>query len=450
MSPFFSDIASRLSRPLGKARRAVMTAVAAAVFSLSLPLAGWPSGSGGMAAAVLFIALFAVFLPLFLRELKNVSLLSFLAAALILATALFVRFSVLDYRSGDYNDFLSEWLAYFSSNGGFSGLSGAIGDYNTPYLYFLALFSYLPVSGLYLIKLLSVTFDLILTLFAMKTLRHFSGGDAPPLLALLIVALMPTFWLNSALWGQCDSIYSALILISFLCALKQRGLWCVIFAAAAFSFKLQTVFFLPVLLIFLILRRIKWTDLLAFPATFFLMILPALIAGRPLASVAGIYSSQIRQYSQYLVLNAPTVMNFAPRGARAEVWSACGIAAASLFILAVTVFARLRRARLGDRELLLCAALLLCAVPFLLPSMHDRYFYPAELFMILFSLIFPKRIYAFLLCSFASYTGYHAYLTRSFLVDMRLSSIIMLICILIAAARLFIPSTGRDGDIMST
>ena len=62
------------------------------------------------------------------------------AAVALTLLAFAARYSVLDYVTLDYRDFLSRWVEYFRVNGGFVGLSRQIGNYNIPYLYFLALF----------------------------------------------------------------------------------------------------------------------------------------------------------------------------------------------------------------------------------------------------------------------------------------------------------------------
>lgn len=84
------------------------------------------------------------------------------AAVLLTALAFAARWAVLDYETLDYKDFLSQWVQYFRDNGGFAALSRQIGNYNIPYLYFLALFSYSGIDDLYLIKLLSIFFDVLL------------------------------------------------------------------------------------------------------------------------------------------------------------------------------------------------------------------------------------------------------------------------------------------------
>ena len=70
--------------------------------------------------------------------------------------ALGIRVWCMPHVTGDYRDFLSVWIQFFRENGGVAALQYSIGNYNVPYLYFLALFSYSDVSGLYLIDRKSV------------------------------------------------------------------------------------------------------------------------------------------------------------------------------------------------------------------------------------------------------------------------------------------------------
>ena len=91
----------------------------------------------------------------------------FLSAALILA-AMVLRGVCMDHETLDYQDFLARWVRTIREQGGFRALRWNIGNYNVPYLYFLALFSYSSVRDLYLIKLLSIFFDVILAWGAMR------------------------------------------------------------------------------------------------------------------------------------------------------------------------------------------------------------------------------------------------------------------------------------------
>ena len=80
-------------------------------------------------------------------------------ALLLTAAAFILRALVFDYETLDYQNFLSQWVEFFRQHGGFRALRYPVGNYNIPYLYFMALFSYSSVKDLSLIKLLSTVFD---------------------------------------------------------------------------------------------------------------------------------------------------------------------------------------------------------------------------------------------------------------------------------------------------
>jgi Gpi18-like mannosyltransferase len=69
--------------------------------------------------------------------------------ALIGAVAIAVRVAMFHYQSGDYVEFLQHWYQYIDANGGFRALKDpSFSNYNVPYLYLLALLTYLPVPPL--------------------------------------------------------------------------------------------------------------------------------------------------------------------------------------------------------------------------------------------------------------------------------------------------------------
>ena len=62
-----------------------------------------------------------------------------------------------------------------------------------------------------------------------------------------------------------------------------------------------------------------------------------------------------------------------------------------------------------------CLALLMAVgVPFLLPHMHDRYFYPADALSLALAFAMPALFPVAPLVEFASFLGYYAYLSFYF------------------------------------
>ena len=161
------------------------------------------------------------------------STLSFVLAALLMTLALGLRAAVLDYKTLDYINFLSRWVEFFRQHGGFRALKYPIGNYNIPYLYFLALFSALPIDDLYLIKLLSILSDVLLAWGAMLLCSRFTKSRLRLLAVFYTILFLPTVFLNSAVWAQCDSIYVAPLLLGIYSALEDRPWLSVILACVA-------------------------------------------------------------------------------------------------------------------------------------------------------------------------------------------------------------------------
>ena len=103
---------------------------------------------------------------------------------------------------------------------------------------------------------------------------------------------------------------------------------------------------------------------------------------------------------------------------------------ALVFLLLLFAYCWVERERLDDRRLLLCAALISVAVPFFLPHMHDRYFFPADVLSLALVFAVPQLLPIPVLVSFASLLGYHAYLLRRFLFPMSYGAAALLLVIL--------------------
>ena len=344
---------------------------------------------------------------------------------MIIAAALFVsavfRALCLGYESGDYTGFLLPWVEEFRAGGGFAALASTDSNYNLPYLYFLALISYLPEScDLYMIKFLSVAFDVILAAALYRVVLPHSKRAA--MWTFVVAVLMPTFVLNSAYWAQCDSIYAAFCLLAFERAVNDKPKASVIMAGVAFAFKLQAVFFLPFFLVLLAAKRVKLWHAALFPLPYAVLSLPALAMGWTPGRIIGIYTGQAEVYSGYLTLNAPSVYTFIPTDVSDpyhNMWGGyfgIGIALTALFCLSVIAYAYFNRKTLDTARLAGLAAVITLGVPWLLPAMHDRYFYLAEVFMLLYAALRPRYVYLPALVTAGSFGGYYAYLvlyTRS-------------------------------------
>ena len=375
-------------------------------------------------------ALFALFLLYRSGNVKTPS--GWAVCVLLLVPAFVARALVFDYETLDYQDFLTLWVDFFRNNGGFAALDTPVGNYNIPYLYFMALFSYSGIRDLYLIKLLSVFFDVALAYGSMMLLGKFVQSGARRLACFFTVLFLPTVYLNGSVWAQCDSIYAALAVLSIYLALDEKPVRAMIFIALSFGFKLQAVFVMPVFAVLLIAGKVKLRHFLVFPITYVLLVLPAVIAGRPFLDTLTLYLGQTGSIGDALNYNSSSLFAILDRVQNTDLASRLAILAAFLFMLAVIAAAFFLRGRLTNRAILGAAVLFAIGIPLLLPHMHDRYFFAADILSLIMAFAAFEYSPAALLVQFGSLLGYHAYLKMRFLLPMRYGAWAMLTALGIA------------------
>ena len=347
---------------------------------------------------------------------------SFFTALCAVALAFLLRSCVLDYRTPDYTDFLSRWVEFFRENGGFAALDRPVGNYNIPYLYFLALFSYSDIYDLHLIKCLSFFFDVLLAYASMKLLSRFTESRGRLLASFLTVLFLPTVFLNSAVWGQCDSMYVSLALLGIYCAMDERPVPAMILAALSFGAKLQAVFILPVYAVLWMQGKFRLRDFLIFPLSYVLLVLPAVIAGRPFADTILLYFSQTGSIGGGLNYNSPSLFALFGDIENTAPASKLATGAAFLYMFLILAAAWTQKESLSDGSVMWAGFLLALGIPFLLPHMHERYFFACDIFALLLSFALPRLSAAAPLSQFSSLLGYHAYLKRKYLLPMSCGS----------------------------
>ena len=392
-----------------------------------------------------------------------------LAYVAVALAAVAVRWAFVDFQSGDFVAFLSRWWSYIEQHGHLAALAdGSFSNYNTPYLVLLALATYLPVRAIAAIKAISIAFDVLLAVTASRLVAAIRPrSEWLPFVAFAIVALLPTVVMNSGVWAQCDSIYATFCLASLVCLVRGRPWAASAWFGVAFAFKLQAIFLLPVLVGVLIVNRLRLRTLVAAPVAFLACLVPALVAGRSLLSQLAVYPAQISDPSGVggtvggtgagggapgggqlpgggqmpggigtpgprpggsggppsgmpngvpsatsaaqtvtLTHNAPTPYAWLPSS---SVWLYAGLAVTALVVLAFGVWLLLRRRPLTPGEIVLVAATAALLIPLLLPQMHERYFYLAEVLLVVAGVVdwpFAVPAVCIQVASVSTYLGY--------------------------------------------
>jgi Gpi18-like mannosyltransferase len=411
-----------------------LIAFAAAVFCTAR---NWEQSGFGTAAliTVLLIAALLCLRMLLRRDGLCRDRLSSLTILAPTAAMLLARLSTFETITSDFVMFLQPWSEHYRANGGFAALDTQLGNYNIPYLTCLSFFSYLPIRELYLIKTLSVLADLLLAYEVYRLTSALTDSPWSRTISLCAVMLLPTAFINGAVWGQCDSIYAAFAVAALASALKKpdaiieqspvaakrrvnrNSIAAFTFSALALSFKLQAVFLLPILVVLIFAKKIRIRHIWVFPTVYLLAISPALIAGRGLVDTLTIYLSEIGTVGQALNYNSPSVFALRWEWPMPEMFARLGILAAAVVCAFVIYFGFVRRAELSDRGIAAAAAILAMGIPLFLPHMHERYFFISEVLLIPLICVKPALIPLAVLSQFASLLGYYAYLTQRWFLD---------------------------------
>ena len=369
-----------------------------------------------------------------------------------MAVTMLARVSMLDFITADYNSFLSLWLSIFRE-GGVSMLSQNVGDYNLIYQYFLLLITMTPLHDLYLIKLISVAFDYALALVMMRAAGRF-GTEKAKLPVLMLMLVFPTVLLDGACWGQCDSLYAFFIVLSLYMLATDRPTRSAIALSIAFAFKLQTIFVFPVVLLGLLHKKFNWRHALAFFAAYIVTMVPALLAGRPFMDALSVYANQsMGQYYDRLTYGAPTLYMFFPMmdfsTGQTFKWmryipgiDALGtngylnpdlfpdlqhaaLYACIILALIVVIYWLIHWREITMDMMLDLAMFFAIFLPFVMPKMHERYFFIADVLSVLYAVKYARRRFLPMLVAGASLTSYCSYLMRQVPVDQRVSAVMM-------------------------
>lgn len=345
---------------------------------------------------------------------------------IITIISILMRIKCIDIESADYNNFLINWYNQIKENGGFLALGEEIGDYNISYILIIAFLTYIPIRPLIAIKLVSILFDYSMAIVGMLLIYELLKKDKfkhlYALITYCILVILPSTVLNSSMWAQCDSIYTTFVLLSLLYLIKEKNIKAFIFLGIAFSFKLQTIFVLPVfILVYISKRKFQLCYFLIIPIINLVMCLPAIIMGRTIESCFDIYVNQVEEYSTYISMNFPNIyaMLFDTIGESNLIYnlgqeiSRFGTLATISIFSIVAILVIYNETKINNELLieLTLWSVLLCT--FLLPSMHDRYLYIADVISIIYFAITRKKIYIPIIVNFISLYVYVEYLYGS-------------------------------------
>jgi Gpi18-like mannosyltransferase len=352
--------------------------------------------------------------------------------AALYVLAIYLRSTLFGIHNSDYDGDFSSWYDFIQSHGGFAALKYNFSNYNVPYFYLLTLMTYLPIPKIISIKLIPVCFDVLMAQFVSLVVRLKYKQSSLPTIASLVVLFTPTVFILSGLWGQFESIYASLSIGGLYFLLRKQPWWAFVFFGLAISFKPQALFLFPLLFVLLITGELPKKYVLIIPAVYLITMLPACSLGRNFIDLLTTYRSREDNPGHLLTRNAPTIFQWLPTGPF-EPWDTAGfvLALSAVGILSFVVLTS--RRKITNEIMLKLALVFVILVPFLMPEMHERYFYLADIISLIYAFYFTKRFYVPIIVQIFSLISYTAYISTDFtaVIDLKYMTLLVLGVIII-------------------
>ena len=345
--------------------------------------------------------------------------------------AFWIRWLGIEHITADIETCLIPWSASMKTGYGVSILSTYDGDYNMPYVTVLWLLNYLPGRTIIKVKLFSIFFEYAGAVAGGLIVSHLVAKEKKNIyfvLAYSALILYPSAILNGGYWGQCDFIYVTFLLYMIYALLKDRPVLAMVLLGCAFSFKLQAVLILPVLVIYYWKnRRFSLLHFLIVPLVMELLCIPAILGGCSVFVPFSVYLRQLGRYP-YLYVFYPNFWAFfreAPYYIFSRV-SQFGVIAV-LGVFAVVVIRR--KEKTDEKKWLLFLFWSVFVMMCFLPCMHERYGMLLEVVAILYAFL-DKRcsLYAIVIGA-GSYIAYLQVTFAKQIIDDRWIAFAYLLCL---------------------
>lgn len=324
---------------------------------------------------------------------------------------LLIRLLLRTVTTDDWVMYWDPWISDLKEMG-FSYLATDRYDYTPTFIYILWAISKLPVNPMTAYKGLHIVLDFVAAAIMGKLVLKATGSKLKGVLSYGLMLIIPTIWANSALWAQCDIIFMTFLLLCFYCLFEERPCLAMFFYGMAFVFKLQSLFIFPFLVILWVNKKVKLQHFLWIPALYFLSIIPAWIAGRPLGELINIYMAQGAQDVWSLSIKWPNIYQiignqyFLLEYASAGTWLILGILMILMFAMAQ------KRCRITKEFIVQMALFFAILTPWFLPHMHERYGCVADILALIYGMMQIKKFYIPLTQLLVSFNSYMAYLSH--------------------------------------
>ena len=352
----------------------------------------------------------------------------------VTAVGLIARYAFVTYPTNDMAGYvLNRWMGGIDE-AGFSDFYKIDSDYSPLYLFALAILSLLPkgellklvengrtyeffANRMVYVKTMYYLFTIALAVGVYLIVKELTGSENKALVGYIAAFVLPTVFVNSAIWGNADVVYATFLIYSFYFALKDKSILCFIFFGLSFANKAQAIFILPFLIYLVFSRKLKLWPVIFAPIVYFVSVLPAIFCGATLNEAFAYLS---KQFSGQANVNygCANVWKFLELGGGPGIFRDNAVYLAILAVGTVLAVIYMRNVDLEKRENLFKVGFtLVMTTIFFLPRLHERYFYVIDVLAIVYALVDKKKFYFVPLMQLSSGIAYFHYLTGHYFID---------------------------------
>ncbi|RKM63398.1 hypothetical protein D6856_04545 [Butyrivibrio sp. XB500-5] len=326
--------------------------------------------------------------------------------------------------SPDYDSYYREWVEFYRANGIVKGLENAPGDYYVPFNVIYALCSLLPVEPWVPLSMIPFVCELVSAFFICKIFFLLTGKKETSLFIGGVTLFLPFVVFNGALWKQVDAVYTCFLIISLYELLRQKYRAAFIWYAVSFAFKLQSIIFLPVLVILYLTdgflsetneassekKKLSIINFFWIPVVYLIAGLPEVLAGHGLKATYFAYLGQtgeLQSEGYGMVSYFPNIYNWG-LDPYDEILTVPAVLTLLVVLAVLALFCYRKKESLDRNTVLYLAIFLAWTCLMLLPGMHERYDYAMLLLLTPFAVMIRKKLIVPMvvanLCSLATYS----------------------------------------------
>lgn len=345
-------------------------------------------------------------------------------AAVITAIALYIRLKVASYPTNDSVGYIvNNWMGQIDEVG-FKNFYSIDADYSPLYLFIIALLCKLPkgeletinnttfyVNRLIYLKSVYFIFDILLAIGIALIVYKTLNNKTTAFIAYYVTILLPVQYINSAIWGNCDVLYSSILVFALFSIIIQKDYVTYSLIGLALSLKLQAVFILPFIVYLIFNNKLRLYPIFMMFVVILLTFVPSYCCGASFTQPFTFYQKQLNGYSNLTLgcANFWHLVNMYNMDSSDSVINKFSTIIALAFIGLFFTILYLRRIKLTKENIIYVATFMIGIVPFFLPHMHERYFYIFEVLIVAYTLIKKKRYYLIPLTQLSGLIAYYHY-----------------------------------------